>query len=99
MKNFNMNFFGPRTAGNTMHSNRMFAMAIPMIIVGFFSYLARNYQFDDALIYLRYIKNFQAGFGLTFNPEAYDALRVPIRCFPVDAVSAEPDIREVVPTA
>lgn len=73
-----MNFFGPRRAGNTMHSNRILSMAIPMIIVGFFSYLARNYQFDDALIYLRYIKNFQAGFGLTFNPgEKFNGLTSP----------------------
>lgn len=61
-----------------MRFNRILLPAIPLIIVGFFSYQARNYQFDDALIYLRYIKNFHAGFGLTYNPgEKFNGLTSP----------------------
>ena len=62
-----------------MQLNRNFLWLIPLLIISFFSYLARNYQFDDALIYLRYIKNFQDGFGLTYNPgEKFNGLTSPL---------------------
>jgi arabinofuranosyltransferase len=48
-------------------------------VVGYFSFLARNYQLDDALIYLRYVKNFHEGFGLVYNPgEKFNGLTSPL---------------------
>ena len=57
---------------------RMFFVLIPVCAVGYFSFLARNYQIDDALIYLRYVKNFHDGFGLVYNPgEKFNGLTSP----------------------
>ena len=48
-------------------------------IVAYFSFLARNYQLDDALIYLRYVRNFQDGLGLVYNPgEKFNGLTSPL---------------------
>lgn len=39
----------------------------------------RYYQLDDALIYLRYIRNFQEGHGLVYNPgEKFNGLTSPL---------------------
>lgn len=51
----------------------------PLLIVAIFSYISRGYQLDDALIYLRYIKNYQDGFGLVYNPgEKFNGLTSPL---------------------
>jgi len=50
-----------------------------LVVVIYFSYKWRNYQLDDALIYLRYIKNFQDGLGLVYNPgEKFNGLTSPL---------------------
>lgn len=54
-------------------------VAAPFCVVAYFSFLARNYQMDDALIYLRYVKNFHDGFGLVYNPgEKFNGLTSPL---------------------
>jgi hypothetical protein len=51
----------------------------PLVIVCFFSYLNRNFQLDDAFIYLRYVRNFQDGNGLVYNPgERFNGLTSPL---------------------
>ena len=51
----------------------------PLLLLVIFSYLWRNYQLDDALIYLRYIKNFQGDFGLVYNPgDKFNGLTSPL---------------------
>lgn len=55
---------------------------IPIAIVAYFSYLTRNYQPDDALIYLRYIRNVLEGYGLTYNPgENFNGLTSPLNSY------------------
>ena len=50
----------------------------PILLASYFGYLWREYQLDDALIYLRYIKNFQEGHGLVYNPgERFNGLTSP----------------------
>jgi arabinofuranosyltransferase len=39
----------------------------PLLLISFFAYKARNYQLDDALIYLRYVRNLWDGNGLVYN--------------------------------
>ncbi|MBV8659040.1 MAG: hypothetical protein JO142_14535 [Burkholderiales bacterium] len=61
---------------------------IPILVVAYFSYLWRDYQLDDALIYLRYIKNFQHGLGLVYNPgEKFNGLTSPLFTYAVMASS------------
>ncbi len=56
--------------------------AIPCVVVGFFTYLAREYQLDDSLIYLRYLRNLIEGNGLVFNPgEYFNGLTSPLYVF------------------
>lgn len=44
-----------------------------------FSWLNREYQLDDALIYFRYVRNAIEGRGLTYNPgERFNALTSPL---------------------
>lgn len=51
----------------------------PLVAISVFTYLWQNYQLDDALIYLRYIKNFQVGHGLVYNPgEKFNGLTSPL---------------------
>ena len=58
---------------------RLFFILIPFCVVGYFSFLTRHYQIDDALIYLRYVKNFHNGFGLVYNPgERFNGLTSPV---------------------
>ena len=54
----------------------------PILLAIYFGYLWREYQLDDALIYLRYIKNFQEGHGLVYNPgERFNGLTSPFFTF------------------
>ena len=54
----------------------------PILIAMYFGYVWREYQLDDALIYLRYIKNFQEGHGLVYNPgERFNGLTSPFFTF------------------
>jgi len=58
---------------------RLLTYVPALILVIFFSYRWRYFQLDDALIYLRYIKNFQNGFGLVYNPgERFNGLTSPL---------------------
>ena len=54
----------------------------PVLLACYFAYVWREYQLDDALIYLRYIKNFQEGHGLVYNPgERFNGLTSPFFTF------------------
>jgi hypothetical protein len=56
----------------------------PILIVLYFGYVWRGYQLDDALIYLRYIKNVHEGHGLVYNPgERFNGLTSPFFTFVV----------------
>ena len=59
--------------------DKLIFVLVPLSVVGYFSFLARNYQLDDALIYLRYVKNFHDGLGLVYNPgEKFNGLTSPL---------------------
>ncbi len=52
----------------TRHSKNFWLLAaLPVATVGFFTYLTRNFQLDDSLIYLRYVRNVLDGNGLIYN--------------------------------
>ncbi len=52
---------------------------LPALCVAYFSYLAAGMQLDDALIYLRYVRNFHEGNGLVYNPsENFNGLTSPL---------------------
>ena len=52
---------------------------LPVLCVAYFTYLASGLQLDDALIYLRYVRNFQMGEGLMYNPpESFNGLTSPL---------------------
>lgn len=52
---------------------------LPVLLVAYFTYLAAKLQLDDALIYLRYVRNFHEGLGLTYNPpELFNGLTSPL---------------------
>lgn len=53
---------------------------LPAVLsVIYFSYLNKNHQLDDALIYLRYIKHFSEGYGLVYNKgERFNGLTSPL---------------------
>lgn len=52
---------------------------LPILCVAYFTYLAAGLQLDDALIYLRYVRNFQAGDGLIYNlAESFNGLTSPL---------------------
>jgi hypothetical protein len=54
----------------------------PILIVLYFGYVWQGYQLDDALIYLRYIKNVHEGHGLVYNPgERFNGLTSPFFTF------------------
>lgn len=54
----------------------------PILLALYFGYVWQGYQLDDALIYLRYIKNFQEGYGLVYNPgERFNGLTSPFFTF------------------
>ncbi len=49
----------------------LFATALSVLLIMYFSYINIGYQLDDSLIYLRYIKNFLNGEGLVYNKGVY----------------------------
>jgi arabinofuranosyltransferase len=54
----------------------------PILLAVYFGYVWQGYQLDDALIYLRYIKNFHEGHGLVYNPgERFNGLTSPFFTF------------------
>jgi arabinofuranosyltransferase len=54
-------------------------MLAPTAVVGRVAYGWRNIQLDDAMIYLRYVRNFREGRGLTYNPgERFNGLTSPL---------------------
>jgi arabinofuranosyltransferase len=64
-----------------MHEIRIptYLYLIPIGIVSYFAWLTAEFQLDDALIYLRYIRNFHEGQGLSYNPgEAFNGLTSPL---------------------
>jgi arabinofuranosyltransferase len=62
---------------------------IPALGITFIlSYSWKDYQLDDAYIYLRYIKNYVNGFGLVYNPgEKYNALTSPFYTYLLALIS------------
>lgn len=68
-----------------MHLVRKYIWVLmPLLLVSYFSYLARSFQMDDALIYMRYIENFHDGLGLVYNPgEKFNGLTSPFFTFVV----------------
>jgi hypothetical protein len=57
----------------------IFFYLIPSALVAYFSFLTANFQLDDALIYLRYIRNFHEGNGLVYNVgEQFNGLTSPL---------------------
>ena len=54
----------------------------PILLALYFGYIWQGYQLDDALIYLRYIKNVHEGHGLVYNPgERFNGLTSPFFTF------------------
>lgn len=52
---------------------------LSIVLVAYFTFLSANQQPDDALIYLRYVRNFHDGLGLTYNPsELFNGLTSPL---------------------
>lgn len=52
---------------------------LPILCVAYFTFLASDLQLDDALIYLRYVRNFHEGSGLVFNStELFNGLTSPL---------------------
>src|SRR5690554_6720800 len=55
---------------------------IPLLGIAVFTWLSRNHQVDDALIYLRYVRNVIEGNGLTYNPgEKFNGLTSPLHTY------------------
>ena len=66
----------------------LFLILVSLAVVGYFSLLWRHYQLDDALIYLRYIRNFHEGNGLVYNlGEKFNGLTSPLYTFIMMGVS------------
>lgn len=67
---------GPKPHGKAL-SYGVFLLPAPC--VAYFTYLAAGMQLDDALIYLRYVRNFHEGNGLVYNPsENFNGLTSPL---------------------
>lgn len=63
-------------------SNFWMLALIPVAIVAFFTYLDRGFQLDDALIYLRYIRNVLDGNELTYNVgDSFNGLTSPLNSY------------------
>lgn len=63
-------------------SNFWMLAPIPVAIVAFFTYLDRGFQLDDALIYLRYIRNVLDGNELTYNVgDSFNGLTSPLNSY------------------
>ena len=56
-------------------------MAGSLVILFIHSWQVREYQLDDALIYLRYIRNFIEGNGLVYNKGEQERLQVEVPVF------------------
>jgi len=66
-------------ATNNILGRFLLLAAVPICVIGYFSFLTRNYQIDDALIYLRYFRNFHDGLGLVYNlGERFNGLTSPL---------------------
>jgi len=50
------------------NSQKLLLVASSFLVVGYFSWTIREFRLDDALIYLRYVRNFFNGHGLVYNP-------------------------------
>lgn len=72
-----------------VHPNRLFARGgarrgLPVYLLSclplfYLAWINRHHQVDDALIYLRYVRNFLAGRGLVYNPgEYFNGLTAPL---------------------
>jgi arabinofuranosyltransferase len=68
----------PRIPGNTV-ANWLLALLPAISAAIYFAFVWRHSEVDDALIYLRYIRNFQDGHGLVYNPgEKFNGLTSPL---------------------
>lgn len=57
----------------------MIGFLLPFIFLFYFASLNFSYEFEDALIYLRYIRNFSEGNGLVYNKgEFYNGITSPL---------------------
>ncbi len=66
--------FAPRPAcesGVRCGRLRFFLYLLPCLPLFYLAWINRNFQLDDALIYLRYVRNFLNGSGLVYNPGEY----------------------------
>ena len=50
---------------------RFYLYLLSCLPLFYLAWVNRNYQLDDALIYLRYVRNFLNGEGLVYNPGVY----------------------------
>ena len=67
---------GPKPHGKALSYG---VFLLPALCVAYFTYLAAGMQLDDALIYLRYVRNFHEGNGLVYNPsENFNGLTSPL---------------------
>jgi hypothetical protein len=77
----------PSTLNDPQPSLRPFnhwLVVVPVVVglVAYFSFLVRNYELDDALIYYRYIHDVLAGHGLVYNVgERFNALTSPLHTY------------------
>ena len=63
----------------TMQKSKLILILLAVLPLAYFSYLNRNFQLDDGLIYQRYVRNFLEGRGLVYNPgEYFNALTSPL---------------------
>ncbi len=61
------------------HPLNLLLFLAPIAAVALFSHLNRDFQLDDALIYLRYVRNFVESQGLVYNPgEYFNAVTSPL---------------------
>lgn len=73
-----------------MHEIRIpaYLYLIPIGIVAYFAWLSAQFQLDDALIYLRYIRNFHEGHGLSYNQgETFNGLTSPLFSYTILATT------------
>jgi len=80
MMRLNLPAIARKTLTDLSFFERIFLTVIPpFLVLAFFAFMARNSQMDDALIYLRYIRNVVEGYGLTYNVgEKFNALTSPL---------------------
>lgn len=72
---------------NPLRNVALLISTIP--VAAWFSWKNRNYQLDDSLIYLRYVRNFFDGFGLTYNAgDHFNGLTSPLYSYILIAANA-----------